>query len=97
MQRADYLLGDAQYAADVARDDFERADRRAAELARDIDRLQRDVDDASRRLDEADRSSKWLREEIDRCNEAAWTPGGRNWTRPASGSGRHAQAPGQTG
>ena len=67
-QRAEYLLGDAQYAADVARDDFERADRRAADLAREIDQRQRDVDDASRRLDEADRSGKWLREELDRCN-----------------------------
>jgi hypothetical protein len=71
VQRAEYLLGDAQYAADVARDDFERADRRAADLAREIDRQQRDVDDATSRLNEADRSGKWLREEVDRCTERA--------------------------
>ena len=48
LQRADYLLADAEYAADVARDDLERADRRAAELAQDIDRQQRDVDNHRR-------------------------------------------------
>ena len=67
MQRADYLLSDAQYAADVARDDLERADRRAAELAQEVDRQQRDVDDASRKFDEAVRSAKWIDEDLGRA------------------------------
>src|SRR4051812_30625953 len=71
LQRADYLLGDAQWAADVARDDFERADRRAAELAEQVDRQQRDIDDIGRRFDEASRAAKWLREDLDRWNERA--------------------------
>jgi hypothetical protein len=66
MQRADYLLSDAEWAADVARDDLERADRRASELSAEVARQEREVDDASRRLDDADRAAHWLREDIDR-------------------------------
>jgi hypothetical protein len=66
MQRVDYLLSDAEWAADVARDDLERADRRASELSAEVARQEREVDDASRRLDDADRASHWLREDVDR-------------------------------
>lgn len=66
LQRADYLLGDAQWAADIARDDLQRADRRAADLAAEIDRQQREVDAAVNRLDAADRAAKQLGEDIDR-------------------------------
>lgn len=70
-QRANYLLDDAEYAADVARDDFERSDRRAADLALEVDRQQRDLDEISRRFDEAARSAKWLDEDLGRASERA--------------------------
>ena len=69
MQRADYLLSDAEWAADVARDDLQRADQRAKDLSGEVAKQEREVDDASRRLDDADRAAKWLREDVDRLLE----------------------------
>ena len=71
LQRADYLLNDAQWAADVARDDFDRADRRAANLAQEVERQQREIDDAGRKFDDATRAVKWLKEDLDRKAEKA--------------------------